>query len=65
MTRGIEKAITMGCMDGVCPVINAPHEDWALPDPKDKDLQAVRKIRGEIRRRVIALIESMGITPRV
>ena len=65
MTQGIEKAITMGCMDNACPVILAPKEDWALPDPKGKDLQTVRAIRDEIRRRVIALIEGMGITPRV
>ncbi len=65
MTQGIEKVITMGCMDNACPVILAPKEDWALPDPKGKDLETVRTLRDEIRRRVIALIESLGITPRV
>jgi protein-tyrosine-phosphatase len=65
MTQGIEKAITMGCMDNACPVIMAPKEDWALPDPKGKDIEAVRLIRDEIKRRVIALVESMGITPQI
>ena len=64
MTQGVEKAITMGCMDNACPVILAPKEDWALPDPKGKDIETVRTIRDEIRQRVTALIESMGITPR-
>jgi protein-tyrosine-phosphatase len=65
MSQGIEKAFTMGCMDGACPLINAPHEDWALPDPKGKSLPEVRKIRDEIQRRVIALIEGMGIKPQI
>ena len=65
MSQGIDKAFTMGCMDGACPLVNAPHEDWALPDPKGKSLPEVRKIRDEVRRRVIALIESMGIKPQV
>ncbi len=65
MTQDIEKAITMGCMDNACPVIHAPKEDWALPDPKGKDLATVRAIRDEIKRRVIILIESMGITPKL
>lgn len=65
MTQGVEKAVTMGCMHGACPVVNAPHEDWALPDPKGKDISEVRQIRDEIKKRVIALLEGMGITPRL
>jgi hypothetical protein len=55
----------MGCMDNACPVIAVPKEDWELTDPKVKDLQAVRLIRYEINRRVIELIKSLGITPRI
>jgi len=65
MTQGIEKAITMGCMEGACPLITGPKEDWALTDPKGKDLATVRKIRDEIKLRVIALIKDMGIIPRI
>ena len=63
MTKGIEKAITMGCMDNACPVIAAPKEDWSLVDPKGKDMETVRKIRDAIRLRVLALISELGITP--
>ncbi|MEN8615278.1 arsenate reductase ArsC [Dehalogenimonas sp. THU2] len=62
MTQGIEKAITMGCMDNACPVIAAPKEDWALTDPKGKDLTTVRQIRDEIKQRVLDLIKALGIT---
>jgi arsenate reductase (thioredoxin) len=65
MTLGVHKTITMGCMDAACPVVNGPKEDWALDDPKGKDLAQVRKIRDEIKRRVISLVESMAIRPGI
>jgi arsenate reductase (thioredoxin) len=65
MTRGVYKTITMGCMDNACPVVPGPKEDWALTDPKGKDLSTVRKIRDEVKGRVITLIESMGIKPGI
>jgi protein-tyrosine-phosphatase len=63
VTLGVYKIVTMGCIDAACPVVNGPKEDWALDDPKGKDLAQLRKIRDEIKRRVITLIESMGIKP--
>ena len=65
MTQGVYKTITMGCMDNACPVVVGPKQDWALTDPKGKDLVTVRQIRDEVKRRVIALIESMGIKPEI
>ena len=65
MTRGVYKTITMGCMDNACPVILGPKEDWAPADPKGKKLPAVREIRDEVKKRVIGLIESMGIKPEI
>ena len=48
--------ITMGCGD-VCPVFPGKrYEDWVLEDPAGKDLDAVRPVRDEIRRRIEALI---------
>jgi arsenate reductase (thioredoxin) len=63
MTRDVYKTITMGCMDGACPVVMGFKEDWSLTDPKGMDLATVRLIRDEIKRRVISLIESMGVKP--
>jgi len=54
--------ITMGCGDA-CPIFPGKrYEDWELDDPAGADLATVRPIRDEIRRRVEALIESLGIT---
>ncbi|MEU9357677.1 arsenate reductase ArsC [Streptomyces sp. NPDC048301] len=48
--------ITMGCGD-VCPVFpGSTYLDWSLEDPAGQDIDAVRPIRDEIRRRVQALI---------
>jgi len=51
--------ITMGCGDA-CPYYPGKrYEDWALDDPAGRGIEAVRPIRDEIRRRVIALIDSL------
>jgi arsenate reductase len=47
--------VTMGCGDA-CPVIPGKrYIDWDLQDPAGQDLETVRKIRGEIERRVAEL----------
>jgi protein-tyrosine-phosphatase len=53
--------ITMGCGDA-CPIFPGKrYEDWALEDPAGADIAAVREIRDEIRDRVTALVEQLGI----
>jgi arsenate reductase (thioredoxin) len=50
--RTADVMITMGCGDA-CPVFPGKrYEDWKLDDPAGKDLDHVRPIRDEIRRRV-------------
>jgi len=47
--------VTMGCGDA-CPYIPGLKKlDWPLVDPEGKPLEVVRKIRDEIRGRVLAL----------
>jgi arsenate reductase (thioredoxin) len=47
--------VTMGCGDA-CPVIPGKlYVDWELEDPAGQDVEAVRKIRDEIERRVAEL----------
>ena len=47
--------ITMGCGDA-CPVFPGKrYLDWELPDPSGLPVEAVRPIRDEIDRRVVAL----------
>jgi protein-tyrosine-phosphatase len=53
--------ITMGCGDA-CPFYPGKrYEDWVLDDPAGQDLDAVRPIRDEIRHRVVALLDSLGL----
>lgn len=52
--------ITMGCGDE-CPIVpGVKRDDWPLPDPKGKPIAEVRKIRDEIRARVVALLDREG-----
>jgi arsenate reductase len=52
--------VTMGCGDD-CPYVpGAKRDDWPLEDPKGKPVEAVRRIRDDIRSRVEALIRSEG-----
>ena len=54
--RESDVVITMGCGD-TCPIYTGKrYEDWDLVDPADQDIDAVRPIRDEIKKRVQALI---------
>ena len=47
--------VTMGCADS-CPFVPGLKKlDWPLQDPKGLPIESVRKIRDEIRQRVVAL----------
>ena len=61
--RESDVVITMGCGD-TCPIFPGKrYEDWALGDPAGQGVDAVRPIRGEIRVRVLGLLESLGVQP--
>jgi arsenate reductase len=54
--------VTMGCGDDACPAfIGKRMVDWALEDPKGKDLETFRRIRDEIEARVLALLRERGL----
>jgi arsenate reductase len=49
--------ITLGCREE-CPLIpGLEREDWPLDDPKDQPIERVRRIRDDIKTRVVALIK--------
>ncbi len=51
--------VTMGCGD-TCPYYPGKrYEDWVLEDPAGKDLDTVRRVRDEIRRRVGVLVTEL------
>jgi protein-tyrosine-phosphatase len=57
--RASDVVVTMGCGDA-CPYFpGTRYEDWVLEDPAGLDLDAVRPIRDEIRRRVEALVAEL------
>jgi protein-tyrosine-phosphatase len=52
------RVVTMGCgAEGVCPASFVETEDWQLEDPKGKPIEEVRRIRDEIKTRVLRLLE--------
>jgi arsenate reductase (thioredoxin) len=56
--------ITMGCGDD-CPFIPADHhEDWSIPDPKGKPLDAYREVRGSIDQKVCDLADRVRMSAR-
>ena len=58
--RESDVVITMGCGDA-CPIFPGKrYEDWVLEDPAGQGLDAVRRIRDEIRGRVLTLLEELA-----
>lgn len=56
------RVITMGCgEDTACPASWVKTEDWELEDPAGKPIEQVRKIRDEIKARVIRLVTAMSL----
>jgi arsenate reductase (thioredoxin) len=58
LAAGVDRVVTMGCGDE-CPLVRAPVEDWALPDPAGQPLATVRAVRDEIDARVRSLLASL------
>jgi arsenate reductase (thioredoxin) len=57
--KASDVVITMGCGD-TCPYYPGKrYEDWVLDDPAGQDLDHVRPIRDQIRRRVEALVNDL------
>ena len=57
--RVSDVVVTMGCGDA-CPFFpGTRYEDWELDDPAGREIEAVRPIRDEIRRRVEQLLEEL------
>jgi arsenate reductase len=64
IVRAADVVITMGCGDA-CPVFPGKrYEDWTLDDPAGLQVAAVRPVRDEIERRVLALLEQLDVPVR-
>jgi len=53
--------VTMGCGE-TCPIFPGKrYEDWAVEDPKGRDLDTVRRILDDIDARVRKLLDELGL----
>ncbi len=63
--RAADVVVTMGCGDA-CPVFPGKrYLDWELEDPAGLPIVDVRRIRDEIRQRVVALLAELDVVPSV
>ncbi|HYO38964.1 MAG TPA: arsenate reductase ArsC [Nocardioidaceae bacterium] len=61
VVRAADVVITMGCGDA-CPIFPGKrYEEWTLDDPAGLDVDAVRPVRDEVERRVIALLDQLHV----
>jgi len=64
MIERADVVVTMGCsIEGVCPApmlrrMKKKLIEWNIEDPKGKPIEEVRRIRDEIREKIISLIKS-------
>ncbi len=64
VVRAADVVITMGCGDA-CPVFPGKrYEEWVLDDPAGLDVDAVRPVRDEVERRVLALLGELQLSAR-
>jgi arsenate reductase len=60
MVEQADKIVTMGCgVEGVCPAAFVETQDWELEAPEGKTLEEVRRIRDEIKAKVVDLLKKM------
>jgi len=64
VVRAADAVVTMGCGDA-CPIYPGKrYLDWDLDDPAGQPIEAVRRIRDDIRARVRSLLEELGVEVR-
>jgi arsenate reductase len=63
LERGADLLVTMGCGEACAAVPASRRIDWPLEDPTGKSLAEVRRIRGQIQRRVAQLVTERGWEP--
>lgn len=64
LARGADYIVTMGCGES-CPVVpGVKRLDWPITDTRGQPIEVVRRIRDEIRERVLDLLRSEGVLHR-
>lgn len=63
VARAADVIVTMGCGEA-CPLLPGQrYEEWTLPDPGGADVAEVRAVRDEVERRVLRLVDELGLSP--
>ncbi len=61
IVQAADVVVTMGCGDA-CPIFPGKrYEEWVLDDPAGKSADAVRPVRDEVERRVLALLDELHV----
>lgn len=61
VVQAADVVVTMGCGDA-CPIYPGKrYQDWALKDPATLSLDEVRRVRDEIRIKVVAMLADLGV----
>lgn len=64
IVQAADVVVTMGCGEA-CPYFPGKrYLDWVLDDPDGLDVGSVRPVRDEIERRVLALLDELGVSVR-
>ncbi len=64
LARGADYLVTKGCGES-CPVVpGVKRLDWQTPDTRGQPIEVVRKIRDQIKQRVLDLLRSEGVLDR-
>ncbi|MFP3133558.1 MAG: arsenate reductase ArsC, partial [Nitrososphaeria archaeon] len=64
MIERADVVVTMGCsIEGVCPApmlrkMKKKLIEWNIEDPKGKPIEEIRRIRDEIKEKIISLVKS-------
>ena len=61
--QSADVVVTMGCGE-TCPIFPGKrYEDWAVDDPKGKDVETVRRIVDDVDKRVQGLLDELALDP--
>ena len=61
LAQGADFLVTMGCGES-CPIVpGAKRLDWPITDTRGQPIETVRRIRDEIKVRVVELLRAEGV----
>mmetsp|Transcript_19832 Transcript_19832/g.34127 ORF Transcript_19832/g.34127 Transcript_19832/m.34127 type:complete len:129 (-) Transcript_19832:400-786(-) len=59
LLKEVDVLVLMGCGESACPRANMKMVEWQVPDPKEKEMDEVRKIRDYVEGLVKGLLQEL------